>query len=171
MFLWKFFSDFSDQSEDISDYYESESEDDIYEENDIPSSNCGHLNAESNSNGMCFSVCLSQQQILISHVTSILFDSIDMNIRIQWNLVTIFHHQMKMLLKKHLLSLFASCPICGGTAEAPSTKVIGTMLKINQRCANERSCQFSRMCLSQPFVKGQMPCGNLLLSASILISG
>jgi len=54
------FSDFSDESEeDISDHHESESEDDIYEENDIPSSNSGDSNAESDSNGMCFSVCLS----------------------------------------------------------------------------------------------------------------
>ena len=40
-------------------------------------------------------VCLSNrlyQTIFASHV-----DSIDMNIRIQWNLVTIFYHQMKML--------------------------------------------------------------------------
>ena len=45
-------------------------------------------------------VCLSNrfyQSIFASHVTSIRFDSIDMNIRIQWNLVTIFYHQMKML--------------------------------------------------------------------------
>lgn len=57
------FSDFSDESEeDISDHHESE--DDIYEENDIPSSNFGDSNAESDSNSMCFSVCLSQQQIL-----------------------------------------------------------------------------------------------------------
>ena len=53
-------SDFSDESEeDISDRHESESEDDIYEENDIPSSNSGDSNTESDSNGMCFSVCLS----------------------------------------------------------------------------------------------------------------
>lgn len=46
----EFFSDFSDQSEeDISDHHESESEDDIYEEDDS--------NTESDSNGMCFSVC------------------------------------------------------------------------------------------------------------------
>lgn len=44
----EFFFDFSDQSEeDISDHHESE--DDIYEENDS--------NTESDSNGMCFSVC------------------------------------------------------------------------------------------------------------------
>ena len=42
-------------------------------------------------------VCLSSrfyQSIFALHVTSILFD---MNIRIQWNLVTTFYHQMKML--------------------------------------------------------------------------
>ena len=53
-------SDFSDESEeDISDHHESESEDNIYEENDIPSSNSGDSNTESDSNSMCFSVCLS----------------------------------------------------------------------------------------------------------------
>ena len=44
---------------DISDHHKSESVDDIYEENNIPSSNSGDSNAESDSNGMCFSVCLS----------------------------------------------------------------------------------------------------------------
>ena len=53
------FSDVSDESEeDISDHHESENVD-IYEENNIPSSNSGDSNAESDSNGMCFSVCLS----------------------------------------------------------------------------------------------------------------
>ena len=61
MFLGKFFSDVSDESEEyISDHHESESVDDIYEENNIPSSNSGDSNAESDSNGMCFLfVCLS----------------------------------------------------------------------------------------------------------------
>ena len=76
-----------------------------------------------------------------------------------------------IVFEKNLLSLFASCPICAGPAEAHIPKVIGTMVKINQWCADEKSCQFSQMWFSQPFVKGQMPCGNLLLSASILLSG
>ena len=76
-----------------------------------------------------------------------------------------------IVFEKHLLSLFASCPVCAGPAEARITKIIGTMVKINQWCADEKSCQFSRMWFSQPFVNGQMPCGNLLLSASMLISG
>ena len=61
MFLGKFSSDVSDESEeDISDHHESESVDDIYEENNIPYSNSGDSNAESDSNGMCFLfVCLS----------------------------------------------------------------------------------------------------------------
>ena len=54
------FSDVSDESEeDISDHHESESVDDIDKENNIPSSNSGDSNAASDSNGMCFSVCLS----------------------------------------------------------------------------------------------------------------
>ena len=52
---------FSNESEeDISDHHESDSEADIYEENDSPSSNSGNSNAESDTNGMCFCcVCLS----------------------------------------------------------------------------------------------------------------
>ena len=80
------------------------------------------------------------------------------------------HGERKFIVfEKHLLSLFASCPICAGPAEARITKVIGGMVKINQWCADEKLCQFSQIWLSQPFVKGQMPCSNLLLLASILI--
>ena len=82
------------------------------------------------------------------------------------------HGERKFIVfEKNLLSLFASGPICAGPAEARITKIIGTMVKINQWCADEKSCQFCQMWFSQPFVKGQMPCGNLLLSAAILISG
>ena len=60
MFLLKFFPMFRMKvKKDISDHHESESVDDIYEENNIPSSNSGDSNAESDSNSMCFSVCLS----------------------------------------------------------------------------------------------------------------
>lgn len=72
---------------------------------------------------------------------------------------------------KNFLGLFASYPICAGPAEARIIKVIGTMVKINLCCADEKSCQFSQVRFSQPFGKGQMPYGNLLLTASILISG
>ena len=71
------------------------------------------------------------------------------------------------MFEKNLLSLFASCPIRAGPAEARIIKVIGTMVKINRCCADEKSCQFSQMWFSQLFVKGRMPYGNLLLSASI----
>ena len=82
------------------------------------------------------------------------------------------HRERKFVVfEKHLFTLFATCPICAGPAEARITRVISTIVKINQCSADEKSCQFSRMWISQPFVKGQMPCGNLLLSASILISG
>ena len=76
-----------------------------------------------------------------------------------------------IVFEKNLLSLFASCPICAGPAEERIIKVIGTMVKINKCCADEKSCQFSQMWFGQPFVKDQMPYGNLLLSASIMISG
>ncbi|KAK2548489.1 hypothetical protein P5673_031270, partial [Acropora cervicornis] len=50
-----------------------------------------------------------------------------------------------LVFEKHLLSLFATCPICAGPAEARLTKVISTMVKINQCSAEEKSCQFSRI--------------------------
>ena len=62
-----------------------------------------------------------------------------------------------IVFEKNLLSLFASCPICDGPAEERIIRVIGTMIKINKCCTDEKSCQFSQMWFGQPFVKGQMP--------------
>ena len=73
-----------------------------------------------------------------------------------------------IVFEKSLLSLFASCPICAGPVEARVVKIIGAMVKISQWCTDQK-CQFSQMWLSQPFVKGKMPAGNLMLSASILL--
>lgn len=81
------------------------------------------------------------------------------------------HEERKFIVfEKSLLSLFASCPICAGPAEARVVKIIGTMVKISQWCTDQK-CQFNQMWFSQPFVKGKMPAGNLLMSASILLSG
>jgi len=81
------------------------------------------------------------------------------------------HEERKFIVfESSLLGLFASCPICAGPAEANVVKIIGTMVKIGQWCTVQ-NCQFTQMWFSQPFVKGKMPAGNLLLSASILLSG
>ena len=68
------------------------------------------------------------------------------------------------------MSLFEACPICASPANADIVEVLGTMVKIRQRC-KEESCSFSLEWLSQRFVGHRMAVGNLLLSASILLSG
>ena len=74
-----------------------------------------------------------------------------------------------IVFEKNLLSLFASCSIRAGPAQAHqiSSKLSTLWLKSTSVAADEKSCQFSQMWFSQPFVKGQMPYGNLQLSASI----
>ena len=74
------------------------------------------------------------------------------------------------MFETNLLSLFASCPICAGFAEARILKEIGTMVKIHYWCTEEK-CSFTNVWFNQPFVRGRMPVGNLLLSSSILLSG
>lgn len=51
------FSDFSDETEELSDHNESESEDNVCEDESVSSSNFEDSDAESDSNGMCFA-CL-----------------------------------------------------------------------------------------------------------------
>lgn len=68
------------------------------------------------------------------------------------------------------MSLFGSCPICASPSDADIVEVLGTLVKISHRCADE-SCSFSQVWFSQPFVGHKMAIGNLLLSASILLSG
>ena len=68
------------------------------------------------------------------------------------------------------MSLFGSCPICASPADAEIIKVLGTMIQIRHKCMDE-SCSFSQVWQSQRFVGHKMAVGNLLLSASILLSG
>ena len=68
------------------------------------------------------------------------------------------------------MSLFASCPVYASPADAEIVEVLGTLVKVSHRCTDE-SCAFSQMWFSQPFVGCKMAVGNLLLSASILLSG
>ena len=75
-----------------------------------------------------------------------------------------------IVFERQLLSLFSSCPICAGRAEASILKEIGTMVKIQYWCTDEK-CKFTDVWFSQPFANGKMPVGNLLLSSSILLTG
>ena len=78
------FFGFSDDTEELSDHNESESEDDAGEDESVSSSNFEDSDAESDSNGMCFA-CLF---VLATDFTtflallgfSMLFCSIDINI-------------------------------------------------------------------------------------------
>ena len=81
------------------------------------------------------------------------------------------HEERKFIVSEsRLMSLFASCPICASPADAEIVEVLGTLVKVSHRCTDE-SCAFSQMWFSQPFVGRKMAVGNLLLSASILLSG
>ena len=81
------------------------------------------------------------------------------------------HEERKFIVfKTNLLSLFASCPICAGSAEARVLKEIGSLVKILYWCTEE-NCKYTNVWCNQPLAKGKMPVGNLLLSSSILLSG
>ena len=49
-----------------------------------------------------------------------------------------------ILFESSLLHLFTSCPICAGPAEVSIVKILGTMVKINQKC-KEENCEFSQV--------------------------
>jgi hypothetical protein len=70
-----------------------------------------------------------------------------------------------------LLELFECCPICAGPSHGEVVNRVnsgyGTMVKIEQTCDN---CTYTRTWDSQPST-GQMPLGNLILSATVLFSG
>ena len=76
------------------------------------------------------------------------------------------HDRKFIVFEWNLLSLFTICQLCSGSTNAAIRQVMGTFISIYQDC----SCGWSRTWNSQPFV-GNMPAGNLLLSASILFSG
>ena len=81
------------------------------------------------------------------------------------------HEERKFIVfEKNLLGLFATCPMCAGSAEAMVLKEIGTLVKVQYWCTEEK-CQFTDVWWSQPLAKGKMPVGNLQLSSSILVSG
>ena len=79
-------------------------------------------------------------------------------------------HECKkyIVFEKNLLSLFNKCPSCGETSTAVTKKTVGTCIHISQKCSY---CSHVNDWCSQPFVKSNMPAGNILLSAAILFSG
>ena len=63
--------------------------------------------------------------------------------------------------------LFQLCLFCESTTVEVKKVVVGTFLKVEQRC---KDCLRCRTWRSQPFI-GNIPAGNLLLSSAILFSG
>ncbi|XP_071950777.1 uncharacterized protein [Antedon mediterranea] len=57
--------------------------------------------------------------------------------------------------------------MCGHPSTSRIASTIGTFCRVKQECIN---CDFQRIWSSQPFIKN-VPAGNLLLSAAILMSG
>ena len=72
-----------------------------------------------------------------------------------------------IVFESQLLELFQACPVCAGPCVAEVDGLSGTLVRVLQNCTN---CSFCRKWNSQPYV-GQVPAGNLLLTASILLSG
>lgn len=64
------------------------------------------------------------------------------------------------------MELFLYCPVCSHHCSV-NWHVIGTFVSVSQQCS---SCDFSRRWHSQPMI-GQLPAGNIHLSASILFTG
>ena len=79
------------------------------------------------------------------------------------------HKERKFLVfESFLLLLFRFCMVCGqATARGIVTRVVGTMVVVNQICD---LCGEESQWTSQPLL-GDIPAGNVLLSASILFSG
>ena len=81
-----------------------------------------------------------------------------------------FENEQKFIVfQSCLLELFKVCPICSGEAQASVKQVQATLVTIHQWCLDP-DCQFQRTWFNEPFVRS-MPVCNLLMSASILMSG
>lgn len=72
------------------------------------------------------------------------------------------------MFEDNLLSLFCKCRECGEETPDVTKQTVGTCLHIIQKCSH---CLRVKEWYSQPFVKSNMPGGNILLSAAILFSG
>ena len=74
-----------------------------------------------------------------------------------------------IIFESALLELFKVCPYCCGDSDANVSFVMGTLVVVQQKCCST-ACNFRRKWYSQPFI-GNLPAGNVLLSASILYAG
>ncbi|XP_070184147.1 uncharacterized protein [Littorina saxatilis] len=72
-----------------------------------------------------------------------------------------------IVFQANLMQLFESCPRCSHPAKAFISKTVGSCIHVRQDCSK---CCFFREWTSQPYIK-QMPCGNLLLSSAVVLSG
>ena len=71
-----------------------------------------------------------------------------------------------IVYESHLDKLFLFCSVCGHSCHL-NKQVIGTYISVTQLCS---SCDFRRCWTSQPMI-GNLPAGNIHLSASIFFSG
>ena len=77
-------------------------------------------------------------------------------------------NQLKFLVfESSLLLLFSVCIFCGYPSTSIKKTVVGTFLRITQKC---KKCFEIRVWESQPYI-GKVPAGNVLLSAAILFVG
>ncbi len=72
-----------------------------------------------------------------------------------------------IVFENQLLELFAFCPFCAADTQGEIQEVVGNLVKVKQSCA---SCGHNRTWSSQTFIRN-MPAGNLLMSAAVVISG
>ncbi len=73
-----------------------------------------------------------------------------------------------IVFEDNLLALFEKCPCCGHKSTELTKRTVGTNVHIRQQCSH---CSYLNEWHSQPFIKSNMPSGNILLSAAILFSG
>ena len=71
-----------------------------------------------------------------------------------------------LVFEEALLLLFSLCSLCRSPTSV-TKQVIGTFLRIKQKCSH---CESEYIWESQPFIKN-IPAGNILLSAAILLTG
>ncbi|XP_023932600.1 uncharacterized protein LOC106173400 [Lingula anatina] len=73
-----------------------------------------------------------------------------------------------IVFESKLLELFSVCPTCAGPAQGQIVREVGSLVQVVTKCPN---CEATtRDWNSQPIVH-QLPVGNLVASAAILLSG
>ncbi|XP_070177851.1 uncharacterized protein [Littorina saxatilis] len=77
-----------------------------------------------------------------------------------------YQERKYIVFRSCLLQLFRNCPCCHSEGRTVVTE-LGSLIKVDFKCPD---CSHSSQWNSQPFI-GQMPSGNINLSAAILFSG